>query len=31
MEIPIININIDGSGFDYEEARQITDDMEKAL
>ena len=31
MEIPIININIDGSGFDYAEARQITDDMEKAL
>ncbi len=23
MEIPIININIDGSGFDYAEARQI--------
>jgi multidrug efflux pump subunit AcrB len=31
MEIPIININIDGAGFDYAEARQITDDMEKAL
>ncbi|SVB38858.1 uncharacterized protein METZ01_LOCUS191712, partial [marine metagenome] len=31
MEIPIININIDGAGFDYTEARQITDDMEKAL
>ena len=31
MEIPILNINIDGAGFDYAEARQITDDMEKAL
>ncbi len=31
MQIPILNINIDGAGFDYAEARQITDDMEKAL
>ncbi|MCS5633666.1 MAG: efflux RND transporter permease subunit, partial [Candidatus Marinimicrobia bacterium] len=31
MEIPILNINIDGASFDYVEARQITDDMEKAL
>ena len=31
MEIPILNINIDGTSFDYAEARQITDDMEKAL
>ncbi|SVE63389.1 uncharacterized protein METZ01_LOCUS516243, partial [marine metagenome] len=31
MEIPILNINIDGASFDYAEARQITDDMEKAL
>ena len=31
MEIPIININIDGNGVNYANARQITDDMEKAI
>jgi len=31
MEIPVIDINIDGTVIEYQVARQITDDLEKAL
>ena len=31
MEIPIIDINVDGSMIDYEYAKQIVDGLEKAL